>query len=63
MDLTLWVRKSNESLVRGFCNHFAVTADKGPCVVDGFAGFSLCLCVCVYLYIYVCVCVYICIYI
>jgi hypothetical protein len=49
MDLPLWVRKSSECLVRGSCNYFAVTADKGPCVVHGFAGLALCVCVYVFL--------------
>jgi hypothetical protein len=49
MDQPLWVRKCREVLVRGSCNHFAVTADKRPCVLNGFAGLSLC--VFVYMYI------------
>jgi hypothetical protein len=49
MDLSLWARKCSESLVRGSCNHFSVTADKEWCVVDGLVGLSLCVCVCVYL--------------
>jgi hypothetical protein len=53
MDLPLWVRKWNKYLVRGCCNHFAVTAEKGPCVVDDLAGLSLCVCV------YICMCVYV----
>jgi hypothetical protein len=36
------------------CNHFDITADKGPCVVFEFAGLCLCVCVC----INICVCVY-----
>jgi hypothetical protein len=44
-------------LVRGSCNHFAIIADKWPCVVHGHAG--LCLCVCIYIYVCVCLCVYI----
>jgi hypothetical protein len=56
MDLSLWARKCSENLVRISCNHFAVTADKWPCGLDGLAGLSLCVCVCVY--IYICVCVY-----
>jgi hypothetical protein len=61
MDLLLWGRKCSEYLVRGICNHFAVTADKGPCVLYGFACLSLCVCVCVY--INMCMCMCICIYI
>jgi hypothetical protein len=57
MDLPLWARKCSVSLVRGSCNHFAVTADKWPCVVDEFAGLSLC--VCMFVYIYICIYVYI----
>jgi hypothetical protein len=30
MDLSLWLRKCIEFLVRFICNHFAVTADKEP---------------------------------
>jgi hypothetical protein len=45
--------KCSEVLVRGSCIHFAVTADKEPCVVDGLPTLSLYLC----LYIYVCVCI------
>jgi hypothetical protein len=56
MYLPLWARKCSECVVRGSCNHFAVNADKLPCVVDGFSGMSLCVCVyihvCVYVYIY-----------
>jgi hypothetical protein len=59
MDLPLCAHKCSESLVRGNCNHFAVTADKVPCVVDGLAGLSVCVCVCVYIYMCVCVCMYI----
>jgi hypothetical protein len=33
------------------CNHFSVTADKLPCVVDGLAGPSLFVCVSVLVYI------------
>jgi hypothetical protein len=61
MYLPLWARKCNEFLVHGCCNHFAVTADKGPCVVHGLAGLSVCIRVCTY--IYMCVCVYLYIYI
>jgi hypothetical protein len=43
--------KCSEDLVRGSCNHFAVKADKGPCVVDGIGGLSVC--VFIYIYIYV----------
>jgi hypothetical protein len=52
MDLLLWARKCSESLMLGSCNKFAVTADKGPCLVHGLAGMPLYVCVCV------CVCVY-----
>jgi hypothetical protein len=52
MELPLWARKCWEFLVRGCCNHFAVTAHKGPCVFYGLAGLSLCVCVCIYAYIY-----------
>jgi hypothetical protein len=45
----------SEVLVRGFLNHFAVNAHKGPCVVAELAGLSLC----VFVFIYVCVYVYI----
>jgi hypothetical protein len=44
MDLPLWERKCSEGIMRGFCNHFAVTADKGPCGVDGLTGLSLGVC-------------------
>jgi hypothetical protein len=47
MDLLLWARKCCESLVRGSCNNFAVTADKLPCVEHGHSGMSVCVCVCV----------------
>jgi multisubunit Na+/H+ antiporter MnhF subunit len=57
MDLSPWARKWIEYLVRGICNNFVVTGDKGPCVVNGLAGLSMCVCVCIY--IFVCVCVYI----
>jgi hypothetical protein len=53
--MPLWALKCSEILVRFSCNHFAVNADKGPCVVDGLAGLSLCVCI----YICVCVCVYV----
>jgi hypothetical protein len=46
MDLQLWARKCNEVLLCGSSNHFAVTADKGPCVVHVLADLSLCVCVC-----------------
>jgi hypothetical protein len=59
MDLPIWGRKCIEVHVRSSCNHFDVTADKGPCVVDGFSGQYLCVCV----YIYICVCEYVYIYI
>jgi hypothetical protein len=49
MYLPLWARKCSERLVRDSYNYLAVTADKLPSVVDGFAG--LCVCVCVYMYI------------
>jgi hypothetical protein len=45
--------------VHGSCNHFVVTVELGPSVLNGLAGLSLCLCVCVYIY----VCIYIYIYI
>jgi hypothetical protein len=45
MELPLWARKSSESLVRVCYKHFAVTADKGPCVVHILDCFSLCVCV------------------
>jgi hypothetical protein len=61
MYLQLWAHMCSEILVRGNCNHFSVTADKGPGVFDGLAGLSLC--VCVYVYIYMCVCLYLYIYI
>jgi hypothetical protein len=63
--MPLWARKCSEGLVRGSCNYFAVTTEKGPCVIDGLAGLSLCVCVfvCVYVYIYLYMCVYIYIYI
>jgi hypothetical protein len=48
MDLQLWSRKCTEILVRGSCNHFAVTSEKGPFVVHGFAGLSVFVCVCVF---------------
>jgi hypothetical protein len=59
MDLLLWARKCSEILVHFSCVHFDVTVDKGPCVMDGLPGLSLCVCV----YIYMCVCVYMHIYI
>jgi hypothetical protein len=55
--MPLWARNCSEILVRGNCNHFTVTAEKGPCVVDGLVGLSLC--VCVYIYIFECVYMYI----
>jgi hypothetical protein len=57
MDLPLWGFMCNEFLLRFSCNHFAVTAERGPCVVDTLAGRSLSVCVCIY------ICVFICIYI
>jgi hypothetical protein len=57
MDLPICARKCIEFLLRCICNHFAVTADKEPYVVDGIPGLSLC--VCVYIYMFVCVYVYI----
>jgi hypothetical protein len=57
--MSLWARKCNEDLVLGSCIHFAVTADKRPCVVDGFDGLSLCGCVRIYIYVCVCMCIYI----
>jgi hypothetical protein len=53
MDLPLWAPNGREDLVRGSCNHFAVTADNGRCVGNGLAGLSLCVCVYVYIYIYI----------
>jgi hypothetical protein len=55
MDLPLLARKCSERILRCSCNHFAVTADKGRCVVNGYAGLSVCVCIyiCVYMYIYV----------
>jgi hypothetical protein len=61
--LPLWARQCSEVLVRSWCNHLEVTADKRPCVVDWLAGLSLCVCVCVYVYINLCVCICIYIYI
>jgi hypothetical protein len=58
MDFQPWVRKWIEILVRGSSNHFAVTADKGPCEVNGLAGLGVCVCI----YIFLCVCIYIYIY-
>jgi hypothetical protein len=55
MDLLLCSRKCSEIFMRVSCNHFAVTAEKGPWVIDGFTVKSQCVCV----YIYICVCVYI----
>jgi hypothetical protein len=56
MDLPLCAQKCTECLVRCSCNHFAVSSDNVPCVVDGLAGLSVCVCVyiymCVYIYIY-----------
>jgi hypothetical protein len=54
MDLPLWARKCSKVLVRCICKYFALNAEKGPCVVDGFPGLSLCVCVyvCVYIYMY-----------
>jgi hypothetical protein len=57
MDLPPLAPKWIDSLVRISCNNFVATADKGPCVVAGLAGLSMCV------YIYICVCVYIYIYI
>jgi hypothetical protein len=45
MELPVWARKCGESPLHFRCLHFAVTADKKPCVLDGFAGLSLCVCV------------------
>jgi hypothetical protein len=53
MDSPPWARRWIEYLVRGSCNHFPVTADKGPCVVDDFAGLSVCV------YVFMCLCIYI----
>jgi hypothetical protein len=61
MDLPLSSRNCSDGLLRGSCNHFAVTADKRLCMVDELAG--LFLCVRVSIYICVCVCVYMYIYI
>jgi hypothetical protein len=44
MDLPLWARKCSECLVLGNRNYFVLNA-KGPSVVDGYAGLSLCVCV------------------
>jgi hypothetical protein len=49
MDLPLRARKCSEGLLRGNCNHFAVAADKMPCVGDGLDGLSLCVCMCIYI--------------
>jgi hypothetical protein len=46
-------RKGIENLVRDRCNHFAVSSDKVPCVVNGLAGLPVCVCVSVYIYIYI----------
>jgi hypothetical protein len=59
MDLPLWSHKCSESLMRGSCNHFAVTAVQKQFVVDGLAGLSECVCVYVCIYIYVFMCIYI----
>jgi hypothetical protein len=53
MDLPLFARNGREFHVRGSCNHFAVTADKWLCVVNGFDGLSLCVCLYIYVYIYI----------
>jgi hypothetical protein len=55
MDLLPSARKWFEILLGGSCNHFTLTADKMPCVVDGIAGLS----VCAYVYIFLCVYIYI----
>jgi hypothetical protein len=52
MDMPLWARKCNECQVRGSCNHFAVIAEKGLCVVDGLTDLSLCVCVYIYVFVY-----------
>jgi hypothetical protein len=57
--MPLWARKCSEILVSGICNHFAVTADNEPCVLDGLAGLSVCVCGFIYIYVCVCVCIYI----
>jgi hypothetical protein len=60
--LAAWSCKCSEIRVRGICNHFAVTADKEPSLINGLAVlFSVCLCV--YIYINECVCIYIYIYV
>jgi hypothetical protein len=53
MDLPLWAHNCSEFLVSCSCNYFAVTSDKGPCVVDRAAGLPLCVCVRVYMYIHI----------
>jgi hypothetical protein len=57
MDLPLCAHMSKVFLELGYCNHFAVTADKGTRVFDGLDGMSVCVCVyisvCVYKYIYI----------
>jgi hypothetical protein len=51
MDLPLLSLKCSECPVRGISNHFVVTEDKRPCVLDGLAGPILCVCDCVCVYI------------
>jgi hypothetical protein len=53
MDLPLWAHNCSELFMCVICNHFAVTAEKGPCVVLGLDGLSLCECECVFVYIYI----------
>jgi hypothetical protein len=47
MDMLLWARNFSDVLVRGSSNHYVVTANKEPCLVDGLAGLSLCVCICI----------------
>jgi hypothetical protein len=41
---------AGSNLLRSSCNHFAVTADKEPCGLEGLAGLSLRVSVHVYIY-------------
>jgi hypothetical protein len=54
----MWGRKCIESHVCGSCNNFAVTAEKRPCVVDGFSAQYLCVCVYIYMCVYICIYIY-----
>jgi hypothetical protein len=63
MGLPLFASKCSEIHVRNSCIYFAVTENKGPCLVDVLAGLFLCVCMCINILMCVCLCVYMYIYI